>query len=370
MAIILQTPSIEAIQPFDPNYETIVNFYYDDNQPYKNRIVITDNETNIIVYDNTEDSMRLYTIIPANILTAGKQYLAQVQVFDIDGNYSNLSDPVLFYCFTTPLLSFIGINDNDVYRNASIKLTLNYTQNESEEIKDYQFALYTEDKIVVSSSGSIYSSTLSPYTFYGLKNNTKYYLRAYGETVHGMQMDTGYIGINIQYNIIPSNMAFQLTNQYRNGYIQIETNIISIGYKLENDNYRFEDGYLILDDNSLTYNEGFEIIDDFSLFIEAKKLPVKRFFTTDDNNISLSIINVCNVYYCRLHVKNSDLVICASLPKARLSTDNGGYIITDNGMQLEIINTSYDDDEFVVFELKRIKGLYSLNAYYKRDRMV
>ena len=59
-----------------------------------------------------------------------------------------------------------------------------------------------------------------------------------------------------------------------------------------------------------------------------------------------------------------------SLPKARLSTDDGSYIVTDDGKQIEIIDTSYDDNEFVVFELKRIKGLYSLNAYYKRERMV
>ena len=60
----------------------------------------------------------------------------------------------------------------------------------------------------------------------------------------------------------------------------------------------------------------------------------------------------------------------ASLPKARLSTDDDSYIVTDDGKQIEIIDTSYDDNEFVVFELKRIKGLYSLNAYYKRERMV
>ena len=371
MAIILQTPSIEAIQSFDPAFDTTINYYYEDNQQYKNRIVITDNETSNVVYDKTEDSMRLYATIPANTLTAGKQYLAQVQVYDIDGNYSNLSDAALFYCFTTPTLSFARINNNDVYRNASIQLTLSYSQAQNEEIKNYQFVLYTEDKIAESSSDVIYSSTLSPYTFYGLKNNTKYYLRAYGETVHGMKMDTGYIGVNIQYDVIPANIAFQITNMYKSGYIQIETNILSVGYEIENDNYEFnDDGSVTLTDNSLTYNEGFEITDDFSLFIEAKKLPVTRFFTTNDEEISLSIINVCSTYYCKLTVKDSDISMCTSLPKARLSTDDGSYIITDDGKQIEIIDTSYDDNEFVVFELKRIKGLYSLNAYYKRERMV
>lgn len=370
MATILQTPSIEAIPSFDPSYETTINFYYEDNQPYKNRIVITDNSTSDIVYDRTQDSMRLYVTIPANTLTAGKQYLAQVQVYDIDGNYSNLSDPILFYCFTTPVLKFTNINDNDVYRNASISLTLSYSQAQNEEIKDYQFALYSEDKILQSSSDVIYSSTLHSYTFYGLKNNTKYYLRAYGETIHGMKIDTDYIGINVQYNVIPANVAFQITNMYKSGSIRIEINILSVGYELENNNYSFKDGMLTLKNNSLTYNEGFEITDNFSLFVEAKKLPVTKFLTTNDNNISLSIINVCDTYYCRMNVKDSDIVMCTSLPKARLCTDDGSYITTDDGRQIEIINTSYEDDDLVVFELKRIKGLYSLNAYYKSERMV
>lgn len=279
-----------------------------------------------------------------------------------------MSDPVLFYCFTTPVLKFIDVNDNDTYKNASINLSLEYTQNEGEEIKDYQFAMYSEDKILQSSSNVIYSSSLSDYTFYGLKNNTKYYLRAYGETVHGMKMDTGYIGINIRYNTIPANVAFQVSNQYHGGYIQIETNILSPGYYLDNDDYTFENGTVTLINNSLTYDE-FKVFDDFSLFVEAKKLPVKKFFTTNDDEISLSIVNICDTYYCRLNVKNSDIVMCTSLPKAIICTDDGSFLVTDDGKQIEIINTSYDDDEFVVFELKRIHGLYSLNAYYKRERM-
>lgn len=370
MATILQTPSIAAIQPFDPLYEQNIDFYYEDNQVYKNRVVIIDNQSNTTVYDKTQESMRSYVTIPAKTLIAGKQYLIQVQVFDINNNHSNLSDAVLFQCFSTPLLSFIEITDEEIYRNASINLNLSYSQAENEQIKDYQFVLYTENKIIESISEVFYSSTLSPYTFYSLKNNTKYYIRAYGETVNGMKMDTGYVAINIQYNQIPANIAFQLTNEYNKGYIQIETNILSPGYELENDNYEFKDGCVILKNNSLTYNEGFEITDDFSLFVSANKLPIGRFLRTDNENISLHIINVCNVYYCRLFVKDSALVVCTSLPKARISTNNDEFIVTEDGKQIEIIDTSYDDDEFVVFELKRINGLYSLNAYYKQERMV
>lgn len=369
MNTTLQTPSIEAIPSFDPGYENTINFHYSDSQPYKNRLIITDNETSHIVYDKTTDSMRLFAVIPPNTLTAGKQYLAQIQVYDIDGNYSNLSEPVLFYCFTSPVLSFTNINDNCVYRNASIDLSLNYFQKEKEEIKNYQFFLYSEDKIMLSSSDVIYASPLNPHTFYGLKNNTSYYFRCQGETIHGMIIDTGYVGVTVQYNVIPANVAFQVSNKYDRGYIQIETNILSVGYELKNNNYGFKDSSLILTDNFLTYNEGFNITNDFSLFVEARKLPLKTFLTTDSENFSLSIINVCGTYYCRLTLKDSDMVLCSSLPKARLCTEDGSLIVTDDGKQIELIDTSYDDNEFVVFEVKRANGYYCLNSYYKTERM-
>lgn len=373
MARILQTPSIAAIDSFDPSYDRDIDFYYEDNQPYKHRIVIINNQTNQTnqtVYDKTIESMRKYITIPAKTLTGGVQYLIQIQVFDVDGNKSNLSDPVLFYCFSIPILNFSNVTNEQIYRNASIELSLTYSQAQNEQIKDYQFILYSQDKILLTSSKVFYSSTLSSYTFYGLQNNTKYYVRAYGETINGMQMDTGYVAINIQYERIPANIGFYIQNIYDKGYISIETNILSIGYETENDNYEFVDGCLILKNNSLTYNEGFEITGDFSLFIEAKKLPISKFFTVGDGSISLNIVKICNTYYCRLFVKDSSLVMCTALPKARITTNNGEYIITEDGKTIEIINTSYDDNELVVFELKRVKGIYSLNAYYKQERMV
>lgn len=370
MSRILQTPSILPIQTFDPSFDKVVEFYYEDNQPYKNRIVITDNDTSSVIYDKTEETMVLKATIPANTLIAGKKYLAQIQVFDINNNNSILSDPVLFYCYSNPVFEFQNVQYGELYRNASISLSLNYSQQEDEYIKEYQFFLYDENKIQLSMSERIYSSTLESYTFYGLENNTKYYLRATGKTVHDINIDTDYILINVEYKKLPANIGFKVENIYQSGYINIKTNIIDIGYEIENDNYEFKDSYVILKDNYVKYNDGFVVDDDFSLFVEAKKLPLGMFLTTQDDDISLSIINVCDVYYCKLNVKDSEISMCTSLPKARLSTEEGDIITTDDGRTIEIINTSYDDNEFVIFELKRKDGLYSLNSYYKQERMV
>ena len=80
MAKILQTPSVNAIVPFDPSNENVVNFTYSDNQAQKNRAVITDNETSQVVYDREYSTMRLQHTIPANTLTPGKKYLIQILI--------------------------------------------------------------------------------------------------------------------------------------------------------------------------------------------------------------------------------------------------------------------------------------------------
>lgn len=369
MSKILQTPSINSITPFDPLYEYTVDFIYNDNQSLKNRAVIIDNSTSEIVYDETETTMRLQHVIPANTLIAGKQYLIQIQVFDADGNSSNLSSSVLFYCLSTPTFSFSNISEGETYKSASIILNLNYSQSENEPIKSYQFFKYSYDKTLLESSSVFYSSSDMSYSFYGLENNVSYYFRAIGETSHGIALDTGYIKVNVSFNTIPANILLDAENHYKDGYISLKLNIKDIGYKLDNDDYELKDGLLILKNNSLTYNEGFTVTDDFSLFVEAKELPVSTFLTTNDNMFSLSIVEVCGVYYCKLEVKNSSFVQYEPLPKAKLVDENGRYLVTDKNQMIEIVDNTYVADVLVVFEVKRINGYYGLKVYYKSEQL-
>lgn len=368
MSKVLQTPSVNSIVSFDPLYDYTVNFIYTDTQSLENRAVITDNSTNEVVYDVTQATMRLQHVIPANTLTAGKQYIIQIQVFDTDGNSSNLSSPVLFYCFTTPTFS-LDISDEEAIKNASITLNLNYSQSENEPIKSFQFFQYSYDKSLMNTSSVFYSNSDMSYSFYGLGNNLSYYFRAIGETNHGIALDTGYIKVNVSFNTIPANILLDAENHYKDGYISLRMNIKDLGYKLDNDDYELKDGLLILKNNSLTYNEGFTVTDDFSLFVEAKELPVRTFLTTNDNMFSLSIIDICGVYYCKLEVKNSSFVQYESLPKAKLVDGNGQYLVTDKNQMIEIVDSTYGDDVLVVFEVKRRNGYYGLKAYYKSEQL-
>lgn len=362
----LQTPSLTRITPLSPDCDNTVTFTYTDNQPVKNRAVITNNTTGDIIYDKTQETRTLTHTIPADTLTAGNQYLIRIQVFDIDGNSSNLSDPVLFYCFTTPRFTFYDLPDKSVTNNANITLSIDYSQAEGEKLRDVQFFKYANDKTLLSKSAVIYSQIPS-YEFYTLENNTTYYFRAVGETNHGISLDTGYIEVSTQFETIPTNIVFTLENYYCEGYIQFTSNIIIVLYELVNDNYSIEDGLLTLWNNSLTYSN-FSADEDFILFVEAKKLPLgKTFLTTNDNNISLSIIEVCGEYYCRLTVKDSNYTLCAPFPAPLLSTNDNNFIITNDGEYIELIAGIYDDDDLLIFELKRKNGYYSLKIYPRSD---
>lgn len=362
----LQTPSLNRITPLPPSCDNTIRFTYADNQPARNRAVITDNATGEIVYDQTQGTRTLTHTIPAGTLTAGNQYLIRLQVFDMDGNSSNLSDPVLFYCLTPPSFSLRGLTDGSVTQNANLPLSVDYAQAEGETLRDVQFFKYAGDKTLLSKSAVIYSRTPS-YEFHTLENNTTYYFRAVGETDHGIALDTGYIEVGTMFETIPLNIIFTLDNIYREGYIQFTSNIIIVLYELENDNYKIKDGLLTLWDNSLTYSN-FSADEDFILFVEAKRLPLgKTFLTTNDHNISLSIIEVCGTYYCRLTVKESDYSLYAPFPNPAISTGNGDLVTTEDGKYLEFTSGTYNDNELFVFELKRKDGYYSLKIYPRSD---
>ena len=94
MFMTLNTPSIYAVDAFDPSYSHTFNFSYSGTQTTSNRAIIIDSETQEEVYNVKQDGLKLNHVLPANTLTAGKSYIIQIQVYDANDNYSNLSSGV------------------------------------------------------------------------------------------------------------------------------------------------------------------------------------------------------------------------------------------------------------------------------------
>lgn len=360
----LPTPSLIAVGVFDPAEPYDIRFTYTGSQPVKNRLVITDPETYEIVYDRTLLTMRLLHTIPAGTLQANKRYTASVQVFDADDNKSSLSESALFYCYTKP--DFFMADIPAVCKNATITLSLSYLQPEGETLKFYQFFMCDSNHNILNRSDTFYTEEHLHYAFGGLQNRHTYCFRAIGETTHGYKLDTGYLAVAVDYNVVPTNAVLVLENEYRRGYISVRTNIKSIGYELKNDNYLFEDAALTLyGGNYVKYNEGFSLDKDFSLFVEAKKLQAGTFLQAENGAFTLGIVQVCGFYYCELRA--GDYVLYCPLPKPSLAATDGDYLVTANGKTLEIINQDYDDDDFIVFEVKRGGSVCRLNAYHKSN---
>ena len=367
---MLATPILSNISTFDPSESNIISFYYSGGQIEKKRLVVKNN-AGATVYDNTQLGMRLDYELPSKKLTAGQQYTAQIQIFDFNGNSSELSSSVIFYCFSKPLVSF----DSPPSKINSAQYTahFNFSQKESDTIKQYRYELYDVQHQLVSTSEYFYDGNHYSYTFRGLKNLTNYYIRCTGETVHNVSFDTGFTKLTINYVVQPNNMILRTTNNVTEGYITVDCNIIDIGYKVENDNYSFGKDGVTLVNNNVVYNSGFSFSDDFSIFIKAKEVPLDSTFFSfqyDDGILKLSIIRFATKYYCRLEAVGT---ICnftqyVELPNVAILDETGKNLITDSkGNILQQVTLDYVNNYIVVFEIKRKNNLYELKAYYENN---
>ena len=354
MSITLETPVLLNIKTFDPAYDTNIDFSYNGVQIVRKRLVITDSSGTIVLDDDRQIGIRTRCFINKNTLTPGRQYTAQVQVFDKEngGNSSELSAPSLFYCYTTPSLKFINLNRT--VSDGSITLNVEYSQIEDEKLKEYVFYLYDYTGTLIQQSSTFYSTDNMSFSFYGLKNETQYYVRCAGRTVTGMDCDTGKEQISVRYVAIPNNMTVDLINHRCEGYITISCNIIDIGYSFDNSHYTISDGKLTLgdedSDNSLSYDSGFSFDDDFSVFLKAKSLKVDKTFLkmyTSDGAVELSIKKIAGDYYCVLEAT-------ASIDKYYK------YIKLNNN---DIVHDKYASDRIMVYELKRKNYFYNLKIY-------
>lgn len=362
---ILETPSLYAVDAFDPAYPHTFEFYYTGDQIVSNRAVIYDNATQQQIYDKVQDGLKTNHILPADTLQSGHAYTLQIQVYDSQGNSSGLSERVLFYCYSAPALYFSNANHEDYVSSANYTLNLAYRQTEGEPLSEYQYLVYDSVRTQVYASPLYHTEEHMSHTVYGLENNSAYYVRAVGKTAHGMSVDTGYVKLNIKYHTVASNLSFEAVNDPATGCINLTTNILTVGYDTENDNYRIENGEVVLENNVLSYETGAD--GDFCLIVKARKLPVGRFLHTTDEAISLHIVNIADRYYCNLRV-NTDSVTCnifREITGATLVTAGDDQLVDSCKNYIVAADASqYNSETMIVFEIYRSNNIYDLRASY------
>ncbi len=267
----LTQPIINPIAAFDATKQQAITFVVIGGaQVVGNRLVIRNNQTGEIVYNQKQSSMKLEHILPANSLKNNNFYNAVIYTIDNGNDESVASVPIPFYCYTQPALTIDNIPSSRIIENGTYSFQGNYVQNEGELLNSYRFTLYDSNKSILAQSPLIYYNTDSSltYLFSGMSNNTSYYIELTGETINGTLLTSGVKSFTVRY-IQPASFAIcDLVNDCENGYIQISSNIVAIdGKSNPTPPIYIDDKEVDLrePDSWVEWDSGFSIKDDFTL---------------------------------------------------------------------------------------------------------
>lgn len=295
----------------DAALDFTITYRWDSNNPQQtgNIVKIYNNETNELVYSlTTEKYYRQECIIPANTLTNGILYKVTVQVICSEGT-SEPSEPQLFYCYSTPTLSFTNLSQNQIIENSAYTAELRYSQEQGEELESYYFVLYSSSMSVIYTTSVRYDTENLKVTVNNLENNTQYYFKAFGTTITGMSTETEAIQVSVRYMQPTLYSLIELSNNYHGGYTTIRSNIISLRAHVLNKEGEEVDPIYINGEfidvrdgtNTVNFTEGFDITGDFTLELKG--------FGFEQNKVLLQISNgstYMNAYYRLGNFENSD----------------------------------------------------------------
>lgn len=337
-------PIINKITPFDSTKDYIVSLSWTGNRPKSNRIIIYDNVTNSVVYDDTTITYALEHIIPKDTLVNGKYYVIQVEITDQDNTTSALSDKKIFYTLTTPSFYFNNLPE-DKLKNSSYEASIFYSSKELEELQSYKFYLFDARKIKLLESDILTNVDNITYTYRSLQNNTKYYVQCVGYTKNGMILDTGLQALDVYYENPDIYSRIYAENMPNDGGVRITSNFIVI--KADGDNvYEYKNGYIDLTNENLIYKEGFKISGDFKLKVTGMDLWQNAEILKMKNNYNNVVL--------------SSYIYPDNTLRFKLTVDNGlcNYLLYSDAL-------SFSSVDIVTIVLVRINDIYTIKVFTK-----
>lgn len=340
-------PIVTHIKPFDATKDYEITFSWTGKRACANRIIICDNETNDVVFDDTVSTYALKHTIPALTLKNNNKYTIQAQVYDSDNTPSTLSDKVLFYTFATPDFYFEDLSENALIENSSFTANIYYFSEDFELISKYVFYLYDSSKKQLLESSEMTDKDNISYTYKGLNNNTSYYIRCVGTTVNSMELDTGYIKITVYYENPNTYARIYATPIPSQGCIQVATNLIIISYD-GTENFEYINGMIDLRDKTLYYDKGFLIEDDFTVIIRGMNLWQNAdIFKMNNGNLDITLSS---------HIYTNGKL------RFRLLVPNGvsNYILYSDEYE-------FSDSDIVDLIIRRKNNIYQLSVYVGGD---
>ena len=231
---MLTTPILYSVSAFDAQNSFIFQFAsIGGSQVVANTLTIKDNATLTTIYSATQTTFKFEHILPANTLTNGTYYQATLTTKDAQGNESNASSPIQFYCYSQPTFEISNMPSNNVISNSSFAFTVTYNQAQGEILNAYVFNLYSVSGALISTSNTMYNTDTSlplniSYLFSGFEDNASYSIEVTGVTVNGTQITTGRISFTTNYTSPETFSDLLLANNCKGGYITIKSNVIGI----------------------------------------------------------------------------------------------------------------------------------------------
>ena len=315
----LTTPILYTVNAFDATQEQVFNFnVLGGNQVTANTLTIKNNATLSTVYSATQTTFKFEHILPANTLTNGTYYQATLTTKDVQGNVSNVSAPIQFYCYSQPSFEISNMPINNVITNSSFAFTVTYNQAQGEILNAYVFNLYSASGALISTSNTMYNTDTSlplniSYLFSGFEDKASYSVEVNGVTVNGTQITTGRIPFTTDYTK-PDMFSFLfLTNNCKGGYITIKSNVIGINGYSNPETPTYIDGKEIdlrADGSYVEWREGYTVTDDWTMRIWGRDFTLNseifRFSNADGDIITISYCVDDTQCWFELKVKHKD----------------------------------------------------------------
>lgn len=349
----LTTPILYTVNAFDATQKQVFNFnILGGNQVTANTLTIKNNATLSIVYSATQTTFKFEHILPANTLTNGTYYQATLTTKDAQGNVSNASAPIQFYCYSQPSFEISNMPSGNVITNSSFAFTVTYNQAQGEILNAYVFNLYGVSGALISTSNTMYNTNTSlplniSYLFSGFEDKASYSIEVTGVTTNGTQITTGRIPFTTDYTK-PDMFSFLfLTNNCKGGYITIKSNIIGINGISNPETPTYIDNKEIDLREAGSYVEwveGYTVTDDWTMRLWGRDFTpnseIFRFSNTDGDIITIEYHADATQCWFELRAKHNEWL--------------WGYVTESAHIALPTEN------EQVFCWLRRIDNLYDL----------
>lgn len=275
----LLKPVISSIANFDATQNYTLNFQIDSNsdQCFGNRIIIQNNSTSTVVYDNIVTSFLLQHLIPQNTLVNGIIYKITIAYFNLSGTYSSFSDGTIFKCLATPITTISNITTNQIVASNSYNFTGTWIQADGDTLQSYEYYLYDGNGTLLQSSATLFyaPSNVIEYQFSAFTNNTVYGVQLKTLSSSGVEVDTGIIYFTVQYIAPTFTGNLSLTNLPTQGGVQVLSNVLQIIGQIGSGSIAYQSSDFVDLRNGMVYfdtTHGMSAFSNFTLRIFVKNI--------------------------------------------------------------------------------------------------